>query len=287
MTESSTNAMDQIEVRRLTFDTEKIESQNPVWSYTHPLFSIFINALSVHIPYFERYLVWGLRRVKNQINNERLQSDVVRIIGQEGQHAKNFIATNQFLAKRYPEVEQLDAQARAYFREAAEHNNQKETLGFIAGYETFTYLGGMIILQRYDQWMKDAEPVMRSIWVWHQVEEVEHGAVAFDAYRYFYGDHEYYRKWMVVKAFAHIALQTAKAYIPMVRKEGYFKKPVSAVKAMGFFLNMAGRLAAAALPVLSKKYHPRHHPLCSSEQSPVAVSWTKLLFPRKRCVADG
>lgn len=274
MTTSSSNAMDNIEVRRLEFDMDKIESQNLVWSFTHPLFSIYINALAVHIPYFERYLVLGMRKIKKRIHDERLQSDVTKIIGQEAHHAKNFMAINKVLARRYPEVTQLDAQAKAAFKKPINEENLKQTIGFIAGYETFTFLGGMIILQGYDKWMKDAEPVLRSVWLWHQVEEVEHGAVAFEVYKYLYGEHEWYRKWMVLKAFIHIGMEAGRAYFPMVRKEGFFNSPKKLVHCISFFFSFSARLAYAALPVLSKNYHPRNHPLCSTNQSPIAVSWT-------------
>ncbi|MFT5572645.1 MAG: putative metal-dependent hydrolase [Cryomorphaceae bacterium] len=274
MTTARSNAMDNIVVRRLSFDMQKVAAQNPVWSFTHPLFSIYINALSIHIPYFERYLVLGMRKVKKQIENQHLHSDVTKIIGQEAHHAKNFIAINQVLAKRYPEVTKLDIDAKAYFKESMGRDSLKKTIGFIAGYETFTFLGGMIILKNYQKWMQDAEPVMRSVWVWHQVEEVEHGAVAFDVYKYFYADHEWYRKWMIVRAFVHVGIETAKAYIPMVRKEGYFKNPLKAAKAIGFFLSFSAQLAFSALPVFSKKYHPRNHPLANTNQNPLAVSWT-------------
>jgi len=275
MTEVTSNAMDNIEVRPLTFDCAKIENNNPVWSRSHPLFSIYINALGIHVPYFERFLVVGLRKVKKQIENARLAKDVSRIIGQEAHHAKNFVAVNQFLAERYPQVTDLDARAKAYFEDALENGELKSTLGYIAGYETFTYLGGMIILKNYDKWMKDADPVLRSAWLWHQVEEVEHGAVAFDVFRYFFPDSEWYRKWMIIKAFIHIGRETWAAYRPMVKKEGFFRNPLKAARALGFFVKFSALLAKSALPTLSRNYHPRNHPMCSTMQSPVAVSWTK------------
>lgn len=269
------NAMDRIEVRKLNFDTEKIQVQDPVWSHTHPLFSIYINALSIHVPYFERYLVLGMRKVKKEIDDQRLQSDMTQIIGQEAHHAKNFIEFNKFMMDRYPKVKHLDKHAKDYFKKSMDKDSRKQILGFIAGYETFTYLGGMIILKNYDKWMKDAEPVMRSAWVWHQVEEVEHGAVAFDVYQYFFSEHEWYRKWMIVKAYAHIGLETFSAYLPMVKKEGYLKNPFKALKALGFFLSFSAQLAWSARPVFSKNYHPRNHPMCSTLQSPIAIAWTK------------
>ncbi len=68
-TSKTTNPMDDIVVRPLRFDYQKIEGKDPVWSRTHPLFSIYINALGVHIPYFERYLMMSFRSVRNEISD--------------------------------------------------------------------------------------------------------------------------------------------------------------------------------------------------------------------------
>ena len=121
--------------------------------------------------------------------------------------------------------------------------------------------------------MDNADPVLRALWVWHQVEEVEHGAVAFDFYRTFYAKHEWYRKWMVVLAFSHILTETFKAYAPMVRGEGLYQKPRKALKAWRFFCGFGFDLAKSALPVLKRNYHPRRHPICNDEQNPIAMAW--------------
>ncbi|TBR45023.1 metal-dependent hydrolase [Marinomonas agarivorans] len=270
-----THPMDNIEVRPLRFDYTKIEMQDPVWSRSNPLFSIYINALGIHVPYFERFLVMAFRAVRDNIDNEILRKDVTSIIGQEAHHGRNFIEFNKFLMQRYPEVEALDQRAKTYFETRLQKDSQKQKIGYIAGYETFTYLGGMIILEGYDKWMKEADPVTRSLWLWHQVEEVEHGAVAFDVYQYFYAGNEWYRKWMIVKSLSHIAYETWLAYFPMCKKEGYFSSPFKAAKAIGFYVNFSYQLAKNALPVFSKKYHPRTHQEHSFKQNEIAVGWRK------------
>lgn len=131
----------------------------------------------------------------------------------------------------------------------------------------------MIILNRYDELMGEADPVLRALWVWHQVEEVEHGAVAFDFYKAFYADAEWYRRWMVVYAFAHITSETVRAFAHMVNTEGFYREPRRAFKAWWFCISFARDLARAALPVLRTDYHPRNHPICNEAQSPVAVAW--------------
>jgi len=270
--------MDEIPVRRLKFKLDEDSPEDcphPVWSRTHPDFSMFINSLGIHVPYFERFLVEVMRKYRGELTDPKLIEDVHAIMGQEAFHAFNFVGWNQAMARRYPHVAKLDEDARKYFEDALETRDKRFQIGFTAGYETFTYLGGMIVLDRYDEFMADADPKMRALWVWHQVEEVEHGSVAFDFYQAFYAKHEWYRRWMVLYAFWHILRETFKGYATMVRREGLYRRPLRALKAWKFFLSFGIDLARAALPVLSRKYHPRNHPRCNDDQNGVAIAWRK------------
>jgi predicted metal-dependent hydrolase len=267
--------MDEIPVRQLRFDFEKLTDHDPVWSRSSPEFAIFINALGVHVPWFERFLVKVMRAYRDEIDDDQLLKDVQAIIGQESHHAFNFIHWNDELAKRYPHIATLDDDAKRYFEDVIASKGRKFRIGFTAGYETFTFLAGMIILNRYDELMGDADPVLRALWVWHQVEEVEHGGVAFDFYQYFHGDDEWYRRAMVVRAFLHIATETFRAYATMVRREGYYRSLRDSFRAWRFFFSFAYDLARAAIPVLSRDYHPRNHPICNDEQNEIAVAWRK------------
>jgi len=97
---------------------------------------------------------------------------VKNIIGQEAHHAFNFIKWTEHLVKSYPAITTLDDHAKEYF--VAQLNRDKRfKIGLTAGYETFTF---------YEELMAEADPVILALWVWHQVEEVEHGAVAFEFY---------------------------------------------------------------------------------------------------------
>ena len=261
--------MDNIPIRPLKFDPA---ASNPVWSQSSPEFAMFINALGVDVPHFERFLVRVMRAYRDDIDDPKLLQDVQAIIGQESHHAFNFNKWTKRLIHRYPRIDKINAACGKTFEKFA-GRGKKFQVGFVAGYETFTFLGGLIILQRYRELMGDADPVVRALWVWHQVEEVEHGAVAFDFYRAFYAKHEWYRKWMVLLAFGHILTETFKAYAPMVRGEGLYQKPRKALKAWRFFCSFGIDLARSALPVLKRGYHPRQHPICNDEQNHIAVAW--------------
>ncbi len=129
----------------------------------------------------------------------------------------------------------------------------------------------MIILDGYDEYMADADPTIRALWVWHQVEEVEHGAVAFDFYKTFYPDDEWYRRFMVGGAFMHLSVESAKAYHHMMNLEGYYREPRKALNAWKVGLAFLLDTGRAAMPVMSKKYHPRDF----LEQNPLANAWRK------------
>ncbi|MEG9861863.1 MAG: metal-dependent hydrolase [Parvularculales bacterium] len=272
---ASDHPMDDFPVRPLDFDIDGLSAEDCVWSDSAPQFSVFINALGLHVPYFERYLVRTMNTVKHKVADDTLRRDMVALSGQEGHHARNFIAFNKLMARRYPKAGKLDAAAKAHFDHAARHDSEKRMVGFTAGYETFTFLAGLIILRNYDKWMADSHPVMKALWVWHQVEEVEHGAVAHDVYRALYGGHEWYRKYMVVAAGWHIAGETVKAYAHMARIEGWLKNPFGVAKYMGFCFRTLADMAWQTIPVFRKNYNPRNHPLANRQQSPVAIAWRK------------
>lgn len=275
MSSVSEHPMDDFPVRNFTFDVENVEFQDPLWSRTLPEFSMFVNALGVHVPYFERYLLKSLSKAKPYIHDETLKRDVSAIIGQEAHHARNFINVNRWLSRRYPEIARLDEEAKSYFSRHAKQDDLKKMLGFTAGYETFTFLAGMIILDNYKKWFSDSDATMRAIWVWHQVEEVEHGAVAFDVYKTLFGTDEWYRKYMVLLALFHIASETIKAYVHMSRIEGWWRNPLRGVKKLSFCITMLGRFVRSALPVFRKGYHPRNHPLATTEQNEIQIAWRR------------
>ncbi|MEM8496657.1 MAG: metal-dependent hydrolase [Pseudomonadota bacterium] len=269
------NPMNHITVRKLRFAFDETQTRQPIWSKSSPEFAMFINALGVDVPHFERFLVQVMRTFRNEIQDQGLLKDVQAIIGQESHHAFNFTKWNAELAKRYSKLTEIDGNTKQHFEHVLESKSKKYQIGFTAGYETFTFLGGLIILDRYQELMGDADPVIRAMWVWHQVEEVEHGAVAHDFYQLFYSECEWYRKAMVCRAFFHILSETFKSYRHMVQVEHYYESPGRALKAWGFFVSFGWDLAYSALPVLLKNYHPKNHPICNNKQNKIAVAWRK------------
>ena len=72
--------MDNIVVRQLRFDFDQTET-GCVWSQSSPEFSMFLNALGLHVPYFERFLVKVMRQYRSELTDASLAIDVQAIIG--------------------------------------------------------------------------------------------------------------------------------------------------------------------------------------------------------------
>ena len=272
---TSDHPMDDFPVRKLDFGARELDQDAVIWSRSSREFAIFLNAFSVHVPYFEKYLVRSMLAARKQIDDDELRRDIDAIIGQEAHHAKNFIEFNRLMADRYSKIDAMEMAAKRDFAAWAKTHSMKQLVGFTAGYETFTFLAGMIILANYERWMADSDATVKAMWVWHQVEEVEHGAVAFDVYKALYGKHEWYRKYMILKALIHIALEVIRAYLHMAREEGYMSRPKAALKSVRFLFSTLGKMAWYSLPTFSSRYHPRKHPLATTKQNRIAVAWRR------------
>ena len=70
---------------------------------------MFINALGIHVPHFERFLVKTMRAYRREVKDEKLLGEVQALIGQEAHHAFNFVKWTAKMAEKYPGLSALDA----------------------------------------------------------------------------------------------------------------------------------------------------------------------------------
>jgi hypothetical protein len=140
----------------------------------------FFNALSMSFPIGEQMFIDSLRAVPPERLDGRLAAEVKDFVGQEASHRFVHIQYNAQLvrqgipytleapiARRIGRLCRLDMLSRLAVTCALEHY-------------TAVLADGVL---RYPEWMEGAETPMRLLWNWHAVEETEHKAVAYDAYR--------------------------------------------------------------------------------------------------------
>ena len=180
-------------VRRLLIDLEADIPRR--WCGGDAFRTALFNALSMSFPLGEQFFIDSLRAGMKQLpedQRERFTKEVQGFIGQEATHRRIHGLFNAHLQKqgftnawekriekRTPIFDQVDARHLVAATAATEH---------------FTAILAEWMLR--NTWaLDDAEPRLRTMWMWHASEESEHRSTAFDVYQALGGNHEWRVKW--------------------------------------------------------------------------------------------
>ena len=185
--------MTDLVVRRLLID---LETEIPRrWAGGDAFRSALFNALSMSFPVGEQFFIDSLRAGMKQLPEDqrtRYAAEVQGFIGQEATHRRIHALFNghldrlgyqntweQRIARRTPLFDQVDARHVVAVTAATEH---------------FTAILAEWMLS-HPEALADAEPRLRTMWIWHACEESEHRSTAFDIYQALGGDHAWRVKW--------------------------------------------------------------------------------------------
>lgn len=173
-------------VRRQDFGFEEVPRH---WVDTDPFMTHLFNALSALFPDGERFFVASVRAVRDQIKDPQLQKDISAFIGQEAMHAKEHGHFNEGAIHHGFDIKKLEGWTRGFLsvKDLPLLKSRRTHLAATVALEHFTGILSAQLLKREDL-LQAIDPSMRTLWAWHCIEENEHKAVAFDAYREIYGD---------------------------------------------------------------------------------------------------
>jgi len=167
-----------IKPRRMKF---AYDGSPDLWAGDNPVFTRFMEGLSMLFPEGERFFVESVRHYKEQIVDPVLQKQVVAFAAQEGMHSAEHHKYNQRAAG--PLTEQFEAVAghlrTPFARRVISPMNR---LAVTVALEHFTAIMADELL-RNPAYADLMDPEHTKLWLWHAVEETEHKAVAFDVYR--------------------------------------------------------------------------------------------------------
>lgn len=158
-----------------------------------PILSAVLMVLSATFPDGEDYFVRSVRHFRDQITDPELAEQVKGFIGQESIHGREHRALNDKLAELgYPtkKIERFVKRSLG-FRERVQ--TPRANLATTAALEHFTAVFAEQILSSQEARDALAHDEVRSLFLWHALEESEHKAVAFDVYRHV-GGKEWVRK---------------------------------------------------------------------------------------------
>jgi predicted metal-dependent hydrolase len=156
--------------------------------------SHFTAALSGLFPDGEDFFVRSVRHYRDQITDPVLKRQVAGFIGQEAVHGRE----HRLLNRRFAE---LGYPTRRFERIAKWGLGTRErimppiaNLALTAVLEHFTATLAELLLSDEETRRLMGDEAVRNVFLWHALEESEHKAVAFDAYRAV-GGTERMRRW--------------------------------------------------------------------------------------------
>jgi predicted metal-dependent hydrolase len=139
--------------------------------------------LSATFPEGEDFFVRSVRRFADQITDPELQSQVKGFIGQEVSHGREHRALNERLQQMGYPTGRVDRSVHRHMKAAERRLSPLTCLAMTAAFEHFTAVLAETLLgdERAQALLGSTE--VRSMLLWHAIEESEHRSVAFDVYR--------------------------------------------------------------------------------------------------------
>ncbi|MBM2576787.1 metal-dependent hydrolase [Jannaschia sp. Os4] len=164
----------EITIRDISFDVSR--APDPAWLAGDVMRTVQTDALAIQIPPGERYFIRSLRRFEREIADPHLVSEIRGYARQEALHTREHERYNDALRAIGEDVDAMEGQvARQLALETP-----VLSVAVTCAIEQITHACSSVwIAQRHGA--EVAQP-FRAMWLWHSVEEIEHGAVAIDVY---------------------------------------------------------------------------------------------------------
>ncbi len=176
-----------IPVRRMNFEFP--EDMDLVFIEDDPQLSYFFVGSWMMLPHLEPFLIRTMQAALPQVTDETLREEIKRFCAQEGQHYKQHAKANDVVKRKHPagtKLQALEDEVAALFKNWSETKPLKFNLAYAEGFEAMTCAGARTQIEQ--GWFDHMKEPIRSLMFWHLVEEIEHRAVAFEAYEHVVGD---------------------------------------------------------------------------------------------------
>lgn len=245
-----------IQPRKVHFDVSAVPRH---WNGGDPVLTRFFDALSVHFPEGERFFIQSVRNYQEQVDDPRLREDIRHFIRQEGQHGIVHDSFNEVMSSQGVDVEEATANLRGFIRIFQKYMPKKYQLAMTAAFEHFTATLGEAMLKDKADMFTEADPVMRALFLWHGVEEVEHKAVAFDVYQKVAGGGYMTRASALVLGTLMMHMVVAPVFWNMLRLDGVASKPLTLLRGLNKIYGANGILSGM-LPEFLAWFRPGFHP---------------------------
>lgn len=170
-------AAEAINVRNIRFD---LSAAPRCWHDAGTGVTAFYDALSACFPHGERFFIRAVKRALPSIDDPALIEAVKGFNGQESMHTREHEVYNARLRAFGYDIDDMEREQARCIAWIEDDLGPAAALGVTASMEHMTsILAGQVT--RDEAYFAGADPQMRELWLWHAMEEAEHGDVAFDA----------------------------------------------------------------------------------------------------------
>jgi predicted metal-dependent hydrolase len=239
--------------RDIQFDLEPLDHY---YFDNHPYKTHFMNALSTLFPIGEGQFIKSVMHFKDRIREEERWEDIQGFVGQEGAHSREHRRLNGLIGSLGYDLKPLDEDMADWARKESDKPFKKQLAKTIC-LEHFTAIMAHAVLKNNLEIMKDMQPRIKAIWVWHAVEETEHKAVAFNVYTWVGGGYGM-RAITMLQATREIMMRIRKRtkYFLKADNEWNLKK-----RWQGFKFRWGKKgILLSSLPDYFKFFRPGFHP---------------------------
>lgn len=181
MLRTGTLAAEEIVPRRISPEIPSDARRH--WFDGDPASTHMFNALSVGFPRGEKMFVDSVRAYKDRIRDPELAEAVRRFVAQETHHSRAHEAFNAWLTRDGLPVAELEALVVRDMEWSEANLSPEVLLAVTAALEHFTALLARALVEAPGFVDSIDEPI-RTLWLWHALEETEHKSVAIDVYRH-------------------------------------------------------------------------------------------------------
>ena len=155
-----------------------------------------VSMLSAVFPEGEDFFVRTVRNYRDDIADPELRSQVAGFIGQEAMHGREHRAFNERLADLGYPIRLVDWVTGRALRLGERLLPERVQLAVTAALEHYTASLAEVLLTSPEAREELDVPEVRSLFLWHALEESEHKTVAFDVYQQVSGSHRVRRRVM-------------------------------------------------------------------------------------------
>ncbi|HNO31687.1 MAG TPA: metal-dependent hydrolase [Anaerolineales bacterium] len=256
-----------IKPRKPSFDVRDV----PVfWNDGDPVLTRFFDALSVHFPDGERFFIQSVRNYQDRVTDPKLKEDIRSFFRQEAQHGIVHDTYNANMAAQGVNVDKIIARFKVAIRLFQTHLSPKYQLALTAAFEHITATLGEGFLEGEGEMFRHAHPVMRAMFLWHGVEEVEHKAVAFDVYETAAGGGYFTRATALLGGTAVVHVVVGSVAWHMLKVDGMNRRPLLLAKGLYRLYGPRG-LLTRLVPRYLAWFRPGFHPMDSGMPEKVEV----------------